>query len=238
MPDKDTIKQEKKGEEKNEETKEKKSTTKTKKRATTREVTKPKSKKDDSKTTQKSTRSNTKKSTTKKTATKEMVKKATKPTKKDDTKSKKATKKTASKDVKKETPKKEATKPINIGIYGRWISEAIFNLQTEEKQYVSYAKIKQYLLDYMDQGLYSVLPKRAKKTLESLKEKKLLKARKESYTFTSKGLKMIAPDKKTKRKKVVRPEKKPKKVVEPVEFEREEVVTSFGRVSRPTPTSE
>ena len=236
MPEeKDTIKQEEKEEEKKVVKKSSKSPTK---KATTKKTTGKKKTDSSKKTTKKST---TKKPTTKKSTTKKMVKKATKPASKatkKDTKSKKVTKKGDSTKTKKAEAKKKAPKSAKVSLYEQWIAEAIFNLKTEEKQYVSYARIKQYLLDYMDKGLYTLIPKRTKKTLESLKEKKLLKAKKDSYTFTSQGLKTIAPEKTIKRKKIDRPEKKPKKVVETKEPVRKEIVTLSGRVSKPTTTSE
>ena len=232
--EKEPITKEEKEEEKKVEKKAKNTTTKktnTKKKTASKNQTTKKA------ATKKQT---TKKAATKKTTTKKMVKKATKPTKrstkKDDKKSKKTSKKATTTKAKGATKKTSAAaaKDIKKGLYTKWVSEAIFNLKTDEKQYVSYARIKQYLLDYMDTGLVQFIPKRTKKTLESLKEKKLLKAKKDSYTFTSQGLKTIAPEKTIKRKKVSRPEKKTNKVVETKEPVKKEFVTQSGRVSKQT----
>ena len=175
-----------------------------------------------------------KKTTTKKAApkkdaakkTKKLVKKAVKP-------KKAAPKKTTEKKTKKakETTKKAAPKTAaKFGKYDQFIAEAIVATATEEKQWVSYSKIKQYLLDYMDGAIVAMIPKQCKKAILALVEKKYLKAKKDSYQFTAKGKEKLAPAKVEKRKKIDRPEKKV--APPPKEEPKKEIKTMSGRVSK------
>ena len=181
----------------------------------------------------------TKKVTAKKTApkkaaaAKKLVKKATKPAKKAVKAATKTTKKTATKKSSTEKKvKKESKKTFNK--FETFVAEAIKAIATEEKPYVSYSKVKQYLLDYMPGGLVTVIPKMTKKTLNSLAEQKLLKAKKESFAFTKKGEEKLAPAKVEKRKKIDRPTKEKKeKPVEKVEPPKT-VKTMSGRISKQT----
>jgi hypothetical protein len=116
--------------------------------------------------------------------------------------------------------------------YQIWVAEAVQLLKTPEHPLVSFNKIKQYLLDYFDVKQPFRIPKLAKQACLSLLQKKLLKAKKDSYSFTKLGEKKIAPSKVEKRKKLMRAEKKQKtlKTKEPV---RNPVILGTGRVSRP-----
>jgi hypothetical protein len=116
--------------------------------------------------------------------------------------------------------------------YQIWVAEAVQVLKTPEHPLVSFNKIRQYLLDYLDVKQPFRIPKLAKQACLSLLQKKLLKAKKDSYSFTKLGEEKIAPSKVEKRKKVVRVEKKQKipKTKEPV---RNPVILGTGRVSRP-----
>ncbi|OHT12222.1 hypothetical protein TRFO_18137 [Tritrichomonas foetus] len=167
----------------------------------------------------------TKKTTTKKAAT---TKKATKATTKKVTKKAATKKKTDSKKKTESTPK-----AVKFNKFETWTGEAIAALQTEDKQWVSYARIKQYLVDYMDKVIPAMIPKMTKKALLDLTEKKLLKKKKESYSFTSKGKAKLQPEKIEKRKKIDRPVKKAKVVAPEPAQPAKEVITLSGRVSKP-----
>ena len=168
------------------------------------------------------------------TAAKKLVKKATKPAQKAVKAATKTTKKTATKKKSstEKKVKKETKKSFNK--FETFVAEAIKAIATEEKPYVSYSKVKQYLLDYMPGGLVTVIPKMTKKTLNSLAEQKLLKAKKESFAFTKKGEEKLAPAKVEKRKKIDRPTKEKKE--KPVEKEEppKTVKTMSGRISKQT----
>ena len=212
-----------------------------------RKIKKQKKKTDEKKKVTKKTDDNKKKATKKTDDNKKKVTKKTddnnkKVTKKTDDNKKKVTKKTDdnNKKVTKKTDnnKKKATvqkkkEETKINIYEKWVSEAIQSISTEENPYVSSLKIKQYLIDYMDQGIFYVIPKRAKKALDSLCEKKLLKSKKNSYAFSSLGKTKLIQEKIPKRKKVTRPIKKTNEVEEKKE-EPKEYQTSSGRVSKQT----
>ena len=184
-------------------------------------------------------KSTEKKTTTKKTATKtkaaatkKLVKKAAKPTKKASKVVKKAAKKTSPKKKAEAKPKKTAKKSFSK--FETFVAEAIKAISTEEKPYVSYTKVKQYLLDYMPGGLVTVIPKMTKKTLTSLAEQKLLKAKKESFAFTKKGEEKLAPAKVEKRKKIDRPVKETKEKAPAVPETPRTVTTLSGRISKQT----
>ena len=127
------------------------------------------------------------------------------------------------------TSKNDVSQKFNI--YEKWIAEAIFSQKTKEKEYVSFQKIKKYLLDYMDYGLYQVIPKRTKHALDELLGKKLIKSRKESYAFTTLGLINLAPKKIVRRNKLQRENKH--KTIEIETASKKNLVTLSGRISRP-----
>lgn len=204
----------------------------------TKKATKPKAEKKTvtkKATTKKETpkKAATKKAAPKKTAAKkDSAKKATKKLVKKAVKPKKTVKKsTEKKPAKEATTKKAAPKAAKFGKYDHFVAEAIVANATEEKQWVSYAKIKQYLLDYMDGAIVAMIPKQCKKAILALVAKKYLKAKKESYAFTAKGKEKLAPAKAEKRKKIERPVKKaaPEPKEEP---KKENRVTMSGRVSK------
>jgi hypothetical protein len=90
--------------------------------------------------------------------------------------------------------------------YEVWVAEAIQQLKTAEHEYVPFTKIRQYLLDYLDAPAEKI-PRLAKKAVLQLRALRLLKSKKDSYTFTKLGKAKIAPKAVDKRKKVERPEK-------------------------------
>ena len=186
---------------------------------------------DNKKKTDEKKKETKKKTDEKKKATKKKEEKNKETKKKTDDNNKKVTKKTDNNKKKATVQKKKEETKINI--YEKWVSEAIQSISTEENPYVSSLKIKQYLIDYMDQGIFYVIPKRAKKALDSLCEKKLLKSKKNSYAFSSLGKTKLIQEKIPKRKKVTRPIKKTNEVEEKKE-EPKEYQTSSGRVSKQT----
>jgi hypothetical protein len=147
--------------------------------------------------------------------------------------SKKATKvpKATKKSVKKTT---KSTKSTEFSKFEKFVAEAIAALATTEKQFVSASKIKQYVFDYMEGGLAPTIPKLTKNAIGTLQAKKLIKAKKDSYSFTSKGKEVIAPAKVEKRRKVERAlvakKKKVKVVEQPAKVKT--IVTLSGRTSR------
>lgn len=195
-----------------------KKTKKTTKKTTKKKVTKPASE-EKPKSTKKATK----------------PKKTTKPEKKTTKPAKKATKKTETKPKKeaaeKKTTKKSPTRQVHK--YEKWILEAIVSLSTEDKPYVSYEKIKNYLFTYMDGTIAGTIPYQTRKTLDKLHEKGLIKKKKESYALRVAG-KKVAPTTIEKRKKVPEREIKPKRqqmvAYEPVETK--EFITFTGRVSK------
>jgi hypothetical protein len=118
------------------------------------------------------------------------------------------------------------------GKYEIWVAEAIAANATEEHQYVSINKIRQYLVDYME-GQEFRIRKMAKVAALTLLDGKLLKAKKDSYAFTKAGKAKIAPETIEERKKVVRQEKKV--AVKSVKDgpPKGAVITASGRVSKP-----
>jgi hypothetical protein len=142
------------------------------------------------------------------------------------------------KKVKKSAGKSEKHKRVakthSFTKYEQWVAEAIKANATSEKPYVSYSKVKQYVLDYMDGGVVHFVPKLTKKTLLGLVARKFLKPKKDSYAFTSTGHEKLEPKSVESRKKVSRPEKKSKKVVTKEEPPAKTVITATGRISRPT----
>lgn len=116
--------------------------------------------------------------------------------------------------------------------YQQWIAEAIEQHRSPEHPYVSFAKIKRYLIDYLDAAVFRI-PKMAKQALALLLAEKLIKAKKDSYAFTKAGEAKIAPAKVEKRSKVVRKEKVTVKQVKE-EPSRGLVILGTGRVSRPS----
>jgi hypothetical protein len=107
--------------------------------------------------------------------------------------------------------------------------EAVTVFATEEKPYVSASKIRQYLVDYDDTAV-PLIRRNTKRALDILVVKKILKAKKDSYAFTTKG-KALAPAKVQARKKVVR-------VVKPAPSKAElpptkVTITLSGRATRP-----
>jgi hypothetical protein len=137
-----------------------------------------------------------------------------------------------SKPVKKTKKAKSAPAPSAYTKYQVWVAEAVQQLKTPEHPFVSFNKIKQYLLDYVDAKQPFRIPKLGKQARLSPVHSKLLKARKNSYAFTKLGEGKIAPSKAEKRKKIVRKEKKQTKpkTKEPV---RNPVMLGTGRISRP-----
>jgi hypothetical protein len=85
--------------------------------------------------------------------------------------------------------------------YENWVAEAIKANATKEKPYVSYSKVKQYIVDYMDGGVVYFIPRITKKSLLGLVNRKLLKAKKDSYAFTSTGRDKLEPKSVENRKK-------------------------------------
>jgi hypothetical protein len=139
----------------------------------------------------------------------------------------------------KPTKKTKAPKPkvaIPASKYQAWVAEAIQTLGTAEHEYVSFGKIKQYLLDYLDAPVAKI-PKLAKQAVLQLVAIKLIKAKKDSFTFTKAGKAKIAPKTVEKRAKVERNEKVAVKKKKPGK-EKEEpvkpiVILGTGRVSKP-----
>jgi hypothetical protein len=192
----------------------------------------------------------TKKPTVKKTSTKSAdsgkskapPKKAVKP-KPSTTKATKPKPKaeTPAKKLAKGKPQKRGRKPKKAAAVSQFNKfetlalEAVAISATDEKPYVSSTKIRQYLLDYEPTAKPGQIPRYAKLALASLVAKKILKPKKESYTFTLKG-KDVAPEKVQSRKKIVRPvkpAKKSKKTVEAVKQVKKPVITLSGRTSKP-----
>jgi hypothetical protein len=151
--------------------------------------------------------------------------------------SKKGLKPKAPKAIKKSKTKSTKQSGGSGGLtkYEKWAAEAIAALSTAEKSYVSAGKVKQYILDYFEAATPKTAPKLTNTALAVLQSKKLLKSKKDSYTFTTKGKETIGASKVEKRQKVVRAEPKKKKVVaKAVEKPAaKNVVTLSGRTSRP-----
>jgi len=141
-------------------------------------------------------------------------------------------KKSAVKAIKKKVSGKKATKAAAtaFGHYAVLIAEAITVSATEEKQWVSYAKIKQYLIDYMEGGQPAQIPKRGKSAILGLVGLKFLKAKKDSYAFTTAGRRKLAPSKVEKRGRIDRPAKAAPPAPKPEP--RREYIMMTGRTSR------
>lgn len=200
----------------------------TKKKVTKAKATKTVEKKKTSKKSGEASKAKKVKKTTKKEAAAK-TKKVTKGTKKIAKKSTDSKKKTTKKKVtKKEAPKKvERATPFSK--YEKWVGEAIQALATEDKPYVSASRVKQYLIDYMEGAIFTMIPKMSRNALATLTEKKFLKKKKESYAFSAKGKEKLTQEKLPKHKKIERPVKakpEPEAPVVPAT-----TVTSYGRVS-------
>jgi hypothetical protein len=142
----------------------------------------------------------------------------------------------AEKKIKKSTTKKPVKKAgQKFSKIETFAAEAIAALATPEKEFVSYGRIKQYVLDYLDGGLATTIPKLTKNALIGLTATKLLKAKKDSYAFTAKGKETLAPATVEKRKKVVRPVKEKKKQSKQTAPEplKKVTITLTGRATRP-----
>ena len=187
----------------------------TKKKTTTKKVVK------------KSGEETKKKTTTKKATTKKVSKKATttKPTKK--TSTEKKVKKEAPKKEKKEKKKTEKTEVVKVPAkftkFQNFVAEAIKALSTEDKQWVSYARIKKYLYDFMETGMPQMIKTQTRHALSELTRFKLLKQKKDSYSFTSKGKEKICPEKVPSRKKIrqdppAKSSKQPEELPPPKEY--------------------
>jgi hypothetical protein len=103
---------------------------------------------------------------------------------------------------------------------------------TEASPYVSFAKIKQYAIDYVEKTRLGSIPKLVKRALLGLEVKKILKAKRDSYAFAAAG-KGLALRKVPERTKVVR---EPTKADKPADAEvtiAKPLVTTSGRTSRP-----
>jgi hypothetical protein len=136
-------------------------------------------------------------------------------------------KKTVKKSVKKAVKKSEAGAELKA-----WVAEAIQQFRTPEKEFVSFAKIKQYLLDYLDRQP-SNIGRLAKQTLLQLLADGLVKVKKDSYAFKKAGLEQLAPATVPDRKKIVREEKvKAEKVVRAAPAKVPWILQT-GRTSRP-----
>jgi seryl-tRNA synthetase len=162
---------------------------------------------------------------TKATTTKNSLKKGLKTSKKDESKLKKiiskslknkkvtgkSSKSTASKKLIKKSVKKVVEKPevstTKFTKTEKFIAEAIASLQKEDSKWVSDMKIVDYFKDYMEGGIPATYSSRVHKTLKSLLDKKLLKANKKKYQFSSLGEKKLKPSKLTTRNKINRPVK-------------------------------
>ena len=212
----------KKAEEKKEK-KEKKEVEKTK--MSTRER-KPKKVEEEKKTTKKDKKKSEKKKTTKKTDKKEK-----KETKKSTKKSEKKVEKKTDKKEKKEAKKSSSKSEKKVSAMTQFIAEAIASNATEEKQFVSEAKIKEYIFKYYDGSIPDALLKtQTKRQLERLVNNTLLKQKRNSYAFSSKGKREIEPSKVPTRKQNKRVEAKPEPE-EVVEEKKEEYVTQTGRTT-------
>ena len=173
------------------------------------------------------------------------TKPAAKPKKATTTKTKKAVKKTENKKTteKKTTEKKTTPKPAKktteqgpkLLKFEKWVAEAIKALSTEDKEWVSFLKIKQYLHDYMDGPNENFIPHQAKNTIQKFVEQKYLKKKRDSYAFTSKGKEKIAPSKVPSRSKISGRTDAPKRrrfdAIEEVTFNTQ-VKTQNGRLSK------
>jgi hypothetical protein len=115
--------------------------------------------------------------------------------------------------------------------YQVWVAEAIQQLKTPEHEYVSFGKIKQYLLDYLDTAAFRI-PKLAKQALLQLLGTKIVKAKRDSYAFTKAGEAKIAPKTVGKREKI---EREAKVVAKSAKEEpaKKVVILRTGRVSKP-----
>jgi hypothetical protein len=143
--------------------------------------------------------------------------------------SKRATKAVAPKD--KKAKKVKGSSPT-YSKFEQFAIDAINVNASEASPYVSFAKIKQYAIDYVEKSKLGSIPKLVKKALLSLEVKKILKAKKDSYAFAAAG-KGLAGKKVPDRKKVIRETKKAAKPAEAGVTIAKPVVTTSGRTSRP-----
>ena len=168
----------------------------------------------------------------KKAEKKKSSKKTDKKDKKESKKSsKKSDKKAEKKTEKKETKKSSSKSEKNVSPFTQFIAEAIASNATEEKQFVSEAKIKEYLFKYYDGSIPDALLKtQTKRQLERLVNNKLLKQKRNSYAFSAAGKHEIEPSKVPTRKQNKRAQVKPEPE-EVVEEKKEEYVTQTGRTT-------
>jgi hypothetical protein len=137
------------------------------------------------------------------------------------------------------SPPKSATVPAEwsadpppIDKHSKWVMEAITVLATKERNFVSFAKIKNYLCDYMANEKLAVIPKLAKRALLSLVEGKWVTAKNDSYALSQKGKQTMASRTVEKRRKVDRTGTKP--VVDNVSLLPKVLIYPTGRISAET----
>jgi hypothetical protein len=163
-----------------------------------------------------------------------VVKKVTKATAPKVTKVAKA--KAAKPKSSKSAPKASIQAKSQFSKYEEFALKAIQATATDEKPYISSAKVKQYIFDYEEQAQSGQITKLVKRALTALVAKKFLKAKKDSYAFTVKGKKQ-APENVQNRKKVVRPAKVLIKERKVDDRPKKPTITLSGRASRPVDRS-
>lgn len=75
--------------------------------------------------------------------------------------------------------------------YEMFIAEAIQHNMTEMCKLVSLTRIRDYVLTYMEHKNPEIIPKAVKKTCRILVARKLLRTKRDGFTFTTKGKSMM-----------------------------------------------